>query len=130
MSYDFQFEKAQNQKAVWSVVIGYAANKDRKNLIAAWNWGKMYMNPVLPSHNPCIVRKLPEVKNPRYVPPISDFWKIYNLLPEGQDKVMLLTFLHTAARRAEIFRLKISDLDFDNNRIRLSTRKRTGGNLE
>jgi integrase len=109
---------------------GYAGNKNRKNLIAAWNWGQMYMTLVLPSPNPCTVKKMPEIRNPRYVPPAADFWKVYNLLPEGQDRVMLLTFLHTAARRGEIFRLTVSDLDFENNRIRLSTRKRTGGNLE
>jgi integrase len=108
---------------------GYAANKDRKNLIAAWNWGKIYMNPVLPSPNPCTVRKLPEIRNPRYVPPAEDFWKVYDVA-EGQDRVMLLTFLHTAGRRGEIFRLMVSDLDLENNRIRLSTKKRTGGNLE
>jgi integrase len=108
---------------------GYAANKDRKNLIAGWNWGMIYMSPVLPSPNPCIVRKLPEIRKPRYVPPADDFWKVYDLA-EGQDKVMLLTFLHTAGRRGEIFRLTVSDLDFDNNRIRLSTKKRTGGNFE
>jgi len=89
----------------------------------------MYMTPVLPSPNPCVVKKMPEIRQPRYVPPAEDFWKIYDLA-EGQDRVLLLTFLHTAARRSEIFRLKISDLDFDNGRIRLSTKKRTGGNLE
>jgi integrase len=109
---------------------GYAANKDRKNLIAAWNWGMMYMNPaVLPSPNPCIVKRMPEIRQPRYVPPAEDFWKVYNIA-EGQDRVMLLTFLHLAGRRSEIFRLTVSDLDFENNRIRLSTRKRMGGNLE
>lgn len=108
---------------------GYSANKDRKNLIAAWNWGKIYMSPVLPSHNPCTVKKMPEIRNPRYVPPAEDFWKVYEVA-SGQDKVMLLTFLHTAGRRGEIFRLTVSDLDFENSRIRLSTKKRTGGNLE
>jgi integrase len=108
---------------------GYAANKDRKNLIAAWNWGMMYMNPVLPPINPCKVRKLPEVRSPRYIPSAEDFWKVYNVA-EGQDRVMLLTFLHTAGRRGEIFRLKKSDLDFEQNRVRLWTRKRAGGNME
>jgi integrase len=108
---------------------GYSANKDRKNLIAAWNWGTMYMNPILPSTNPCIVKKMPEIRNPRYVPPAEDFWNVYDLT-EGQDRVMLLTFLHTAGRRGEIFRLTVADLDFEKSRIRLSTKKRTGGNLE
>ena len=67
---------------------GYSTNKDRKNLIAAWNWGMMYMNPVLPSPNPCMVKKMPEVRNPRYVPPAEEFWKVYNLA-EGQDRVLL-----------------------------------------
>lgn len=108
---------------------GYAANKDRKNLIAAWNWGIKYMEPPLPEPNPCCVDRMPEIRNPRYVPPEDDFWRIYELA-EGQDQVMLLTFLHVAARRGEGFRLKLSDLDFSNDRIRLWTRKRAGGNFE
>jgi integrase len=108
---------------------GYAANKDRKNLVAAWNWGARFLAPVLPRKNPCLVPKVPEKRSPRYIPPEEDFWEIYNFA-QGQDKVMLLTFLHLAGRRSEIFRLKLEDLDFDNRRIRLSTRKRVGGNLE
>jgi len=108
---------------------GYAANKDRKNLVAAWNWGMKYMDPQLPGPNPCKVEKMPEVRTPRYVPPEEDFWKVLNQA-EGQDQVMLLAFLHLAARRKEVFRLKWEDIDFDNRRIRLWTKKRMGGNLE
>jgi len=43
---------------------------------------------------------------------------------------MLTTFLHLAARKSEVFRLKWEDMDFPGNRIRLWTRKRRGGNLE
>lgn len=108
---------------------GYAANKDRKNLVAAWNWGSKYMDPPLNQQNPCLVVRMPEQRTPRYIPPEADFWKIYEQA-EGQDKVMLLTYLYLAGRRSEIFRLKVVDLDFENNRVRLSTRKREGGNLE
>lgn len=108
---------------------GYSANKDRKNLVAAWNWGIEYMNPNLSRPNPCQVKKMPEVRSPRYMPPEEDFWKIYNLA-SGQDRVMLLAFLHLAARRGEIFRLTWDDVDFRNNQIRLWTRKRHGGDLE
>ena len=109
---------------------GYAANKDRKNLVAAWNWGMKYMEPPLPAPNPCLVEKMPEVRTPRYIPPEKDFWKVFDAAEDEQDRIMLLAFLHLAARRGEIFRLKISDLDFENNRVRLWTRKRQGGNFE
>ena len=108
---------------------GYAANKDRKNLVAAWNWGMKYMDPPLPGPNPCLVDKMPEERQPRYVPPEEDFWKVFEIA-EGQDRVMLLAFLHLAARRSEIFRLTWSDIDFGNNRVRLWTRKRTDGTYE
>ena len=108
---------------------GYAANKDRKNLVAAWNWGIEYMNPNLQKPNPCQVKKMPEDRSPRYVPPEEDFWKVYNLAT-GQDKIMLLAFLHLAARRGEIFRLTWDDVDFNADKVRLWTRKRHGGGLE
>jgi len=115
-----------NQKEVRS---GYAANKDRKNLVAAWNWGMKYMKPTLPGPNPCLVDRMPEVRQPRYVPPEEDFWKVYEVA-EGQDRVMLTAFLHLAARREEIFRLTWADVDFGNDRVRLWTRKRTDGTFE
>ena len=108
---------------------GYAANKDRKNLVAGWHWGMKYLDPPLPGPNPCLVERMPEIRHPRYVPPEEDFWKIY-AVAEGQDKVMLLTFLHLAARRSEIFRLTWQDIDFINDRIRLGTRKRQDGTFE
>ena len=108
---------------------GYAANKDRKNLVAGWNWGMKYLDPPLPGPNPCLVERMSEIRRPRYVPPEEDFWKIYDKV-EGQDKVMLLTFLHLAARRGEIFRMTWEDVDFTNSRVRLWTRKRQNGTYE
>jgi len=108
---------------------GYASNKDRKNLVAGWNWGMKYMDPPLPGPNPCLVERMAEIRQPRYVPPEEDFWKAY-AIAEGQDKVMLLAFLHLAARRGEIFRLTWEDIDFGNSRVRLWTRKRQGGTYE
>ena len=52
---------------------GNAANKDRKNLVAAWHWGMKYRG--LPAPNPCQVEKFPEKRHPRYVPSEEDFWK-------------------------------------------------------
>ncbi len=106
---------------------GNAANKDRKNLVAAWNWGVKYLN--LPERNPCKIEKFPEHRLPRYVPPEEDFWKVYELAGE-QDRIMLLACLHLGARRSEVFNLKWEDVDFANRRIRLATRKRRDGSLE
>jgi integrase len=64
---------------------------------------------------------------PRYIPPVEDFWKVYKVAREGQDKNMLLAYLHTAARKSELFTLKWTDIDLSGRRIRLWTRKRKGG---
>lgn len=107
---------------------GNAANRDRKNLVAAWNWGIRYLE--IPKPNPFeIVDKFPTKEKGHYVPPEDDFRKVLGIA-EGQDKVMLLTFLHTAGRRGEIYRLQWEDVDFNNQRICLKTRKRKGGSLE
>lgn len=44
--------------------------------------------------------------------------------------MLLLTFLHTAERRGEVFRLRWDDIDFGRSLVRLGTRKRMGGSLE
>jgi integrase len=110
---------------------GNAANKDRKNLSTAWNWGQTTLrdfpkNLINPFYS---VERYPKVSCPRYVPSEDDFWKVYDVA-EGQDKVMLLFSYHLAARRGETFRAKKSDIDFKNEKISLWTRKRKGGNLE
>ena len=114
-------------QAQYEVRGGNATNKDRKNLLAAWNWGVRYLD--FPEKSPCKVDRFPEKRSPRYIPPEEDFWKIYDLA-EGQDKVMLLAFLHLAARRAEIYNLRREDVDFQNHRVRLWTAKRKDGTRE
>jgi len=106
---------------------GNASNKDRKNLIAAWNYGKKFIDG-FPNVNPFqMVERFPEVRKPRYVPPEEDFWAVYNV-SEGQDKLMLLTFLYTAARKREVFRLNVNlDLDFSEGKLRYLTRKTRDG---
>ena len=107
---------------------GNAANKDRKNLAAAWEWGRKYYD--LPAANPFkAVDKFPADQTPRYVPPESDFWKVYDIANDT-DKVFLLFLLHTGARRTEAFRLQWDDVDFQRQQVRLGTRKTSHGGME
>ncbi len=102
---------------------GYAANKDRKNLASAWNWGMKFIPGFPDIPNPFLrVPKYPEERKPRYVPPEKDFWKVYEQTSR-QDRLMLTAFLHLAARRSEIFRLRWQDIDWHNNQVRLFTKK-------
>jgi integrase len=109
----------------------HAANKDRKNLATAWNWGKDFLHGMPESHsNPFLaVRKFPTQKSPRYVPPAEDFWAVMDQA-QGQDRIMLKTFLHLAARKSEIFGLRKSDVQLEMGRVRLWTKKRQGGEME
>jgi integrase len=108
---------------------GHAANKERKNLGAAWNYGCRYIEG-FPTVNPFVaIEKFPETAHARYVPSEQDFWKVV-AVAQGQDRVLLLTFLYTAARRGELYRLRWADVDFDRQCLRLTTRKRQSGTLE
>jgi integrase len=108
---------------------GHAANKERKNLAAAWSYGVRYLAG-FPTVNPFMaIEKFPETAHVRYVPSEQDFWKVV-AVAHGQDKVLLLAFLYTGARRSELYRLQWADIDFDCQCLRLTTKKRQHGSLE
>jgi integrase len=107
---------------------GYAANKDRKNLVAAWNWAAEYL-PGFPPRNPFLTSRFSEERCARYVPPEKDFWAVYKKAESERDKLMLLCYLHLAARKSEIFYLRREDVDLDRQQIRLCTKKRKDGSL-
>lgn len=102
---------------------GYSANRDRNNLSRAWEWGRKFLDGFPNLANPfLLVDRFKEERQPRYVPPEEDFDRVLDLA-QGQDRVMLLTFINLAARRSEVFRLKWTDLDFRQNVVRLVTGK-------
>jgi integrase len=104
---------------------GNAANKKRKNLRAAWEWGKVFLD--LPDKNPfSTVPRFAEVRHERRIPAIEDFWKAFEKA-EAQDKTLLLLLLHTGARRDEAFRLSWKDVDLPGKRVRLMWRKNNQG---
>jgi len=114
---------------------GYGANKTRKNLVAAWNFGFKYLkgwpqNTLNPFSQ---VETYPYEKQSRYIPPMEDVQKVLETMLENEaldDYCMLLCYLHTGARRSEILRLRPSDLDFGRSKMTLWTRKRKGGSWE
>lgn len=105
---------------------GHSTNKERKNLVAAWNWGKKHLDGFPQPNVFEAVDEFPEVRKPRYIPPERDVWAVLEVAT-GQDKAMFLAFLHTGARRDELHRLRWDDVDFDRQQIRLTTYKTKGG---
>ncbi len=107
---------------------GYAANKDRKNLVAAWNWAIQHL-PGFPERNPFLTERFAEERSPRRVPTEEEFWAVYQVAESEQDRLMLLCYLHLAARRNEIFHLRREDVDLSRRRVRLFTRKQKDGSM-
>jgi len=104
------------------------ANKCRKHLSSAWNWGIKYMG--LSPINPFLqAEKFPVDQKPRRVPSESEFWQVVHRAQE-RDKRFILACLHTAARKSELFRLTWNDVDFERGFVLLGTRKRKGGGME
>lgn len=105
-----------------------AANKDRKNLLALWNWGiKRYdfsFNPVIK------VDKFKHDRTLQYTPPTEDIQCLL-MAANREERVFLTCYLNTGARKSEIFRLTWNDdINFDKREIRLGTRKTRDHSME
>ena len=62
---------------------GGAANKERKNLAAAWNWGIKHLD--LPERNPFLqIDPFPCDQREKYVPPLDDVYKVIEAAKIGR----------------------------------------------
>lgn len=123
ISYDL-VQKALNYVA--KKVSPHRANVHRKFLVAAWNWGIRPFN--LPKENPFAVETYRVDRNPKYVPPVEDFWTLVDNVQPHEAR-LLMTFLFTGGRRTEVLSLRWTDVDFKKKVIWLQTRKRRGGGM-
>jgi integrase len=105
-----------------------AANKDRKNLLSMWNKGiKTYglkSNPIIGTE------KFPHDRKPQYTPPTADILKLLAVATR-KELIFLHCYIFTGARRSEIFRWTwVDDINLENMKYRLGTRKTRDGSME
>lgn len=94
------------------------ANKYRTYILALFNHEKRYRdaNPVKETD------RYPEVKKPKYVPPVDDIFKVMDICTEEQ-RDYLWTLALTMARCGEINRLRIDDVKPHLGFLTISTKK-------
>jgi integrase len=106
---------------------GHKANKYRAILSAAWTHGKFIEGFPQTMANP--VLQAPRFKHDRqerHIPSEDDFWKVHEAA-EGQDRVLLLAYLHLGARKTELYALRWHEVDWAANEVTLWTTKRKSG---
>jgi integrase len=103
-------------------------NEDYKHLRSMWSWGQDILD--FPSNPVTKIRRLPDERKPQYTPPTADVLKVLAATTR-EERVFLNCYLHTAARRSEIFRWEWNaDVNFDRREVRLGTRKTKDGSME
>lgn len=104
-----------------------AANKDRKNLMAMFNW--LVKTHGLESNPVMLTDRFAHDREPQYTPPTEDVLRVLAVTTR-EERVFLDCYLQTGARRSEIFRLTWDDVNFQKREIRLGTRKTRDGSME
>ena len=100
----------------------YSVNKDIRHLKALFYYGMDELG-VVDHDNPFRkIRFYPVKQAVKYIPPDEDISKV--MLAANQfQQTYLTTLKYTLARSIELNRLQISDVDFNNSRVRLWTKK-------
>jgi len=105
-----------------------AFNKDRKNLLAMWNWGMEILG--LESNPVAKIKRRAHERSAQYVPPTQDILKVLAAATR-EEKAFLDCYLLTGARRSEVLRWTwIEDINFSRRMYRLGTRKTRDGSME
>ena len=100
------------------------ANRQRKNLLAMWNWGQKLLSIV---NNPLVnIDPLPHTTKVQYTPPQKDVLQVLAATTR-EERIFLNCYLQTGARKTEIFSLTWEDVNFEAGTIVLKTRKTRGG---
>jgi integrase len=100
-----------------------------KHLVALKSVFEQAVNDGFMGRNPCRgIKFLPVERVVKYVPPSADIDKVLTLaLP--LDKAYLTVIWQLGARVREVNNLAWEDVDFTRRKVRLRTRKKSGGNL-
>lgn len=104
-----------------------ASNKDRKNLLAMWNYGVKILD--LNSNPVNKTDKRPHDVSSQLTYTEEEIIRLLNVTSR-EEKLILTVFLETAGRRKEVFRIKVDDINIEKQIIRLWTRKTRDGSKE
>lgn len=101
-------------------------NRGRKELRAFFQWIGQFHHLL---KNPVIVKKLPRDRQPQRVPTDQEVTKLM-LVANRWERNFVVAFLTTGARKEEILRWTWEDIDFEQGRVRLVSRKTRSGDTK